>query len=703
MSLFEGSAAGSSARAFSSRMFKFYGGLTAAFFVFVMLLVLAEHMRMPKVWLGMLSLLVPVLVYAGIGILNRTADADEYFVAGRRVPALFNGMATAADWMSAASFVGLVGTVYISGYSGLAYIMGWTGGFCLVALLIAPHLNRFGQYTIPDFLGARYEGHLPRLLGAAAAVLCSFTYVVAQLYAVGLITSRLTGLSVEVGVLVGLGGVLMCSFLGGMRAITWTQVAQCIVLLLAFMLPVVWLSVKQTGVPLPHLVFGSQLQQVSEREQQIRDDPREQQVSALLRQQVVDYDAKLRNVPAALAADRTAAQSLQARLQAENAPLAAIQAATRALSRLPRDADEARRQWTAARDSAELRARPLAGMPPHAQAFRGDPHGDAAERAEFQSDRRNFLALMFCLMLGTAGLPHILARSYTTPSASAARESVAWSLLFISVLYLTVPVLAVLIKLEVFTALVGAPLDRLPAWVGAWSKLNPGLLSVTDINGDGVLQLAELQIDSDIFMLITPELAGMPYAVTGIVAAGGLAAALSTADGLLLTIASALSHDFYYRVLAPKTSSLRRVALSKLLLLGAALVAANLAAFKPANILFLVSAAFSLAASAFFPALVCGIFWRRANKWGASAGMLAGLALAIYYMAVTQPWLRGVFGLSAPPQLWWDLQPVAAGVFGVPVGFAVIVVVSLLTAPPGPEANALIDRVRRPRLASHPD
>jgi cation/acetate symporter len=690
---------GDGLRADSLRLHKLFGGFTLAFVAFLLLLVWAERHGVPKVWLGIASLLVPVLGYAGIGIVNRTAQVDEYFVAGRRVPAFFNGMATAADWMSAASFVGLVGTVYVAGYGGLAYVMGWTGGFCLVALLIAPYLNRFGQYTIPDFLGARFEGHLPRLIGAAAAVLCSFTYVVAQLYAVGLITSRLTGLSVEVGVQVGLGGVLMCSFLGGMRAITWTQVAQCIVLLIAFMLPVVWLSTQQTGVPLPHLVYGTQLKQVSEREQQILADPREQQVSALLRQQVADFDAKLRDVPAALAAERAAAQALAVRLQADKAAVASVQAANRAWMRLPRDADEARRVWTAARDSAALRAQPLAGMPPHAQAFRGDPDGDAAAQREFQVDRRNFLALMFCLMLGTAGLPHILARCYTTPSARAARESVAWSLVFISVLYLTVPVLAVLIKLEVFNGLVGARLDQLPAWIGSWSKLNPSLLSVTDVNGDGVLQLGELQIDSDIFMLITPELAGMPYAVTGLVAAGGLAAALSTADGLLLTIASALSHDLYHRVFAPKASALSRVALSKLLLLGAALIAANIAGLRPANILFLVSAAFSLAASAFFPALVMGIFWKRANKWGASAGMLAGVGIALYYMAMTHPWLRDLLGVQSPLQLWWDLQPVAAGVFGVPLGFAVIVAVSLLTPRPGADALALVDRLRSPQRA----
>ena len=693
MSLFDNPGPGGE-QAFSRRLRRFYASVTLGFLGFVATMVLAERMHLPKAWLGLACLLLPVILYAVIGIVSRTAQADQYYVAGRSVPPLFNGLAIAADWMSAASFVGLVGTVYEAGYGGLAYVMGWTGGFCLVALLIAPYLNRFGQYTIPDFLGARFDSHVPRLLGAAAAVLVSFTYVVAQLYAVGLITSRLTGLGVEVGVMVGLGGVLMCSFLGGMRAITWTQVAQCIVLLVAFTLPVVWLSVKQTDTPLPHLVFGTQLQKITQREEEIRADPRERAVGDLLRRQVALYDAKLSNVAAALETDRAEAQALVTRLQAENAPLDSYQAALRGLTRLPVDADEARKLWTAARASADLRSQPLAGMTPHAQAFRGDPQGSADERTAFELDRRNFLALMFCLMVGTAGMPHILTRLYATPSPRAARASVAWALSFISVLYLTVPVLAVMIKLEVFNALVGTPIDRLPAWVSSWAKLHPGLLSLTDLNADGVLQLAELRIDSDLFMLITPELGGMPYAVTGIVAAGGLAAALSTADGLLLTISSAFTHDFYHRVIAPTASPARRVALSKLLLLAAALLAANLAALRPANILFLVSAAFSLAAAAFFPALVMGIFSKRANQWGASAGMCAGLGVTLYYMGVTQPWLRDVFGVESPLSLWWGIQPVAAAVFGVPVGFAVIAVVSWLTPAPSARIEALVERVR---------
>ncbi|WP_170201031.1 VC_2705 family sodium/solute symporter, partial [Ideonella azotifigens] len=326
----------------------------------------------------------------------------------------------------------------------------------------------------------------------------------------------------------------------------------------------------------------------------------------------------------------------------------------------------------------------------------GDPDGTPEQQHAFEASRRNFLALVFCLMLGTAGLPHILTRSYTTPSVREARQSVAWSLFFILLLYLTAPALAVMVKFEIFTHLVGTSFDALPAWIANWNRVDPGLLSVVDINHDRVLQLAELKIGGDIIMLATPEIAGLPYVISGMVAAGGLAAALSTADGLLLTISNALSHDLYHKVLDPQAGTARRVMLSKLLLLVVALAAASVAAQKPANILFLVSAAFSLAASAFFPALVLGFFWRRANRWGASAGMLAGLVLCFGYMAATHPWLRGLFGITAPAGLWWDIQPISAGVFGVPFGFLVTIVVSLLTPPPPPEVRQWVEDLRHP-------
>ena len=259
-------------RSMLGRVYTWYAG---GFLAFVLALAVLEQLGVTKQWIGYLFLLATVALYAGIGVMSRTADISEYYVAGRRVPAMFNGMATGADWMSAASFIGMAGTLYLTGYGGLAFIMGWTGGYCLVALFLAPYLRKFGQFTIPDFLGARYGGHIPRFVGIFCAILCSFTYVVAQIYGVGLITTRLTGMAFELGIFLGLGGILVCSFLGGMRAVTWTQVAQYIVLIVAYLIPVVWLSVKHTNFPIPHVVYGSVLEKVTEREKQLRQDPKD--------------------------------------------------------------------------------------------------------------------------------------------------------------------------------------------------------------------------------------------------------------------------------------------------------------------------------------------------------------------------------------------------------------------------------------------
>jgi len=304
---------------------------------------------------------------------------------------------------------------------------------------------------------------------------------------------------------------------------------------------------------------------------------------------------------------------------------------------------------------------------------------------------------VLCLMVGTAGLPHILARCYTTPSVREARRSVTWALFFIFLLYMTVPALAVMVKFEVFNVLVGTRFDQLPAWMSTWSRVDPSLLSVVDINKDGILQLGEMRIGGDIVVLATPEIAGLPYVISGMVAAGGLAAALSTADGLLLTIANALSHDFYFKMVNPGASAARRVALSKVTLLAVALGAAAVAAQRPADIVFLVSAAFSLAAAAFFPALVLGVFWSRANQPGALAGMVAGLAVTIYYMVQNEPWMRSLFGVSSPPALWFGISHISAGVFGMSVGAAVLVVVSLLTPRPRSESRAFTRSLRFPK------
>jgi len=683
-------------RRFLRRLNKVYGLYTVGLLAFIAALAAAEQAGLPKRWIGVIFLLATVALYAGIGIVSRTTDALEYYVAGRRVPAVYNGMATAADWMSAASFISLAGTMYLQGYGGLAFIMGWTGGFCLVALLLAPYLRKFGEFTIPDFLGARYGGHAPRLIGAAAAILCSFTYVVAQIYGVGLITTRLTGVAFEVGIFLGLGGVLVCSFLGGMRAITWTQVAQYIVLLVAYLVPVVWLSVKQTGVPVPQAIYGAQLQKLTEREKELAQDPRELQVIALYKARADADAARLRDVAGALAAERADARRQLAELRQAGASLAELQAAEKRLLALPADEAAARIAWTQSQTANEARAHPLGGMPPHGTPFAGDPDGTPAERAAFDDSRRNFIALVFCLMLGTAALPHILVRCYTTPSVRQARQSVTWSLFFILLLYLSAPALAVLVKYELFTSLVGTPFEQLPAWIANWAKVDPTLLSVADINRDGVLQLGEIRIGADIVVLATPEIAGLPYVVSGMVAAGGLAAALSTADGLLLTISSALSHDVYYRTLDPKAPGGLRVMLSKVMLLLVALAAAALATQKPADIVFLVSAAFSFAASAFFPALVLGVFWQRANRQGAVAGMLVGLSVTLYYMALNEPWMRGLLGVQAPGRLWFGIQPISAGVFGVPAGFAATVIASLLAPAPGPQTREFLDRLRAP-------
>jgi cation/acetate symporter len=667
---------------------------------FVIVLAVLEQMGLPKNWIGFIFLLATVGLYAGIGVMSRTTDANEYYVAGRRVPAMYNGMATGADWMSAASFIGMAGTVYLSGYGGLAFIMGWTGGYCLVALFLAPYMRKFGQFTIPDFLGARFEGNLPRFIGIIGAILCSFTYVVAQIYGVGLITTRLTGFAFEVGIFVGLGGILVCSFLGGMRAVTWTQVAQYIILIVAYMVPVVWLSIKQTSIPIPQAIYGYQLAKITEREKQLIADPKEKEVIAIFKARADAADAKLKDVPAAMAADLAAAQKKMDDLKAANGPVAELQAAEKALAALLKTVDDAKKAYTAAKTSNAARAVPLAGMPPHAQQFAGNPDGDQKAKDTFDTSRRNFLALIFCLMVGTAALPHILMRYYTTPSVKEARDSVTWSLFFIFLLYFTAPALAVLVKYEVFNVLVGTPFDQLPAWINNWAKVDPALLSVSDINKDGIFQLGEMRISGDIIVLATPEIGGLPYVVSGMVAAGGLAAALSTADGLLLTIANALSHDLYYKMIDPNAPTARRVSISKALLVVVALAAAGVAAQKPADILFLVSAAFSFAAATFFPALVLGIFWKRANKWGASLGMICGLGTTFYYMATTQPWLRGVFGVTSPvaDNIWWGISPISAGLFGVPVGIAVIIIVSLLTKAPSQETQELVEHVRYPDL-----
>jgi cation/acetate symporter len=685
---------------FYQQLKKYYTFYTGGFILFVIALAILEQMGLPPKWVGYIFLGATIALYAGIGIMSKTADVSEYYVAGRRVPALFNGMATGADWMSAASFIGMAGTLYLAGYDGLAFVMGWTGGYVLVALFLAPYLRKFGQFTIPDFLGTRYGGNLPRTIGVIAAIICSFTYVVAQIYGVGIITARLTGLEFQVGVFVGLAGILVCSFLGGMRAVTWTQVAQYIILIIAYMIPVVWLSVSHTGNPIPQVVYGQVLQQVTELENAFNDPTTdkgalEASARAAHRAKQESLEAKIAALDAAVA-DGTGAAFFEAQRTEAGNP-----------ADFPATIDALKEQWKKGAEGAKKASGPVSA---HATAFAGkgaeakaraNPDATeadiAAARAEDQAEtdkkRRNFIALVLCLMVGTASLPHILMRYYTTPSVRDARKSVFWSLFFIFLLYFTAPALAVLVKFEVYSNLVGSSFATLPAWVANWSAVDATLMKIVDVNLDGIVQLAEITIGGDLIVLATPEIAGLPYVISGMVAAGGLAAALSTADGLLLTIANALSHDVYYKMIDPKASTVRRLAISKGLLLVVALFAAYTASLKPGDILFLVGAAFSLAASAFFPALVLGVFWRRANYLGAVIGMLAGLAVCMYYMYMTYPFFGGV-----ADNQWFGIAPISAGIFGMPVGFIGVIIGSLISKAPSLEIQQLVDHVRYPSL-----
>ncbi len=672
------------------KLSRYYLWYTACFALFLVALALLEQEGMPRLWIGYLFMFATIALYATIGVIARTSNVTEYYVAGRRVPALFNGMATAADWISAASFISLAGGLYLYGFDSLAYIMGWTGGYVLVALLIAPYLRKFAQYTIPDFLAARYGGGAGgrggpvRALAVGATIVVSFTYVVAQIYAVGLICSRFTGVDFSVGIFLGLASILVCSFLGGMRGITWTQVAQYIILLVAFLIPTIWLSAKHADNPIPQVAYGSLLPKLAAREAQLAKDPREEQVRAEFRRRAEEYGARIAALPASWEAGKLEAQRALAEVRARNASLGEVRQAERDLNTYPGSADEARAVWREARDANLARARP---PEPHATPFPG------ATEAESDKRRNNFMAVVFCLMFGTAALPHILMRAYTTPSVNETRVSVFWTLFFILLIYLTIPALAVLAKYDIYTSLVGSDYSSLPTWISYWANVDKvaPLIKVADINGDGVVQLAELAIDADVLVLATPEIGGLPYVISGLVAAGGLAAALSTADGLLLAISNALSHDVYYKMVDPGASTQKRVTISKLLLLAVAFIAAYAASQRPADILSLVGAAFSLAGSTLFPVLVLGVFWKRANHTGAIAGMVTGLMVCLWYMLRASPTLGGSLDAS-----WLGIQPLAAGVFGVPAGLLATIAGSLLSAPPSQASMGMADYIRAP-------
>jgi cation/acetate symporter len=634
---------------------------------------------------------VPIAVYAVIGLLSRTSDLVEYYVAGRRVPSAFNGMATAADWLSAASFIGLAGSIYASGYDGLAYVMGWTSGYCLVAFLLAPYVRKLARYTIPDFLGTRFSSNLVRGLAAFAAILCSFVYLVAQIQGIGLIASRFIGIDFAIGIFCGLAGILVCSFLGGMRAVTWTQVAQYIILISAMLIPVSMIAHREGLGWLPQLNYGRVMERVESLERMVAQSPEEARVRDDYRRQAAQIQTQIDTLPQSYRSEYGRLVYEIAELRRHNGPLREISARERELEAFPKDPADALAKWSRARDALLER---VAAPVPMAQAFPITSPGAAEEESQ-RVHQRNFLSLLLCLSLGTASLPHILTRYNTTTSVASARRSVGWTLFFVALFYLTAPVLAVLIKHEILSGLVGHRFVDLPQWVMQWRKVEPYLIRITDVNGDGIVRWAGIQMQPDMVVLAAPEIAGLPYVISGLIAAGALAAALSTADGLLLTIANALSHDVYYCMVDRSATSQRRVTISKILLLGVALFASYVASLNTGNILFLVGAAFSLAASSLFPVLVLGVFWKRTTRRGAVAGMMAGLVVCVYYIVSTYPFFTQMTGFAGAR--WFGIEPISSGVFGVPAGFAVAIAVSLFDRDkPDAYTRALVDYIRHP-------
>jgi cation/acetate symporter len=637
---------------FIKNLGKIYGLYTGGFLAFVILCAILEQVGVPNRILGYLFVFFTIAVYAVIGVLSRTAQVSEYYVAGRRVPAFYNGMATGADWMSAASFVGMAGTLFLLGYDGLAWVLGWTGGYVLVSVLVGPYLRKFGAYTVPDFMSFRFGGNFARFLAVVVLVCCSFTYVTAQIFGTGIIASRFLGMPFEIAVFVGLVGILLCSMLGGMRAVTWTQIAQYIVLIVAYLTPIVILSTKKYGIPIPELTYGQAIADITAREAQFLKD------------------------------GLATAANLKPHIQ----------------------------PWTT--------YTPL-----------------------------NFFGIILCMMVGTASLPHILMRYFTTPSVREARQSVAWSLFFIFLLYFSAPAYAAFSKLEVYTNIIGRNVAEVRPWMFTWGEL--GLIQICGKNAaslqtvidackavagnTGVIRLQDFVINTDVIVLSTPEIAGLPYVISGLVAAGGLAAALSTADGLLLAIANALSHDVYYKMIDPSAPTARRLVVARVLLLVVAVAAAATASTRPADILAMVGWAFSLAMAGNFPALVMGIWWKRATTAGAVAGIIAGFGLCIFYLVCTRyfpgfgvkyfgmssllnpagaPLIDVAKAMAAPNALdtwvaashpmaskvgWFGLNNINCGMLGAPLGFIVIYVVSLMTKAPSAEMQAYVDEIRKPR------
>lgn len=551
---------------------------------------------------SMILIVGTLVIYIGVAIATHVTDTDEFYVADRSIPAVVNGAAVAADWMSAASFISMAGLVSFLGYDGTIYLMGWTGGYVVLALLIAPYLRKYGKYTVPDFIGDRYYSNIARGVAALATIFVSLTYIAGQMRGVGIVMSRFLEVDIALGIIVALGLVAFIGVIGGMEAITWTQAIQYTVLIIAFLIVTVAISNNLTGNPIPQLSL----------------------------------------ITSDIASDLS---QLQADIQ----------------------------------------------MGEYIVPFQ--------EYTQLQ-----VFAIALTLMIGTAGLPHVIMRFYTVPSASDARLSAGYALFFIALLYISAPVLAIFAKFNLITSLNGRPVSEAESigWVSRW--METGLIKINDRNGDGIIQMtqslqseaSDVIIDPDIIMLSTPEVAGLAPIVIALVAAGGLAAALSTADGLLIAMSSAVSHDIYYKIFRPTASQAQRLLVARIFIVVAAIVAAVLGIYPPGFVAEVVAIAFGLAAASLFPPILLGIFDRRMNKEGAIAGMIVGLLFTLVLVVLMranvvlgfeEPLVGKILGLSA----------LGIGLYGAILNFVVAIVVSRFTPAPPDRITEMVERIRYPR------
>ncbi|WP_338788085.1 sodium:solute symporter family protein [Metabacillus sp. FJAT-53654] len=532
-------------------------------------------------------ILLTFALYIGIAIYNTAKETSDFYVAGRGVPPIFNGMAIGADWMSAASFIGMAGTIMLLGFDGLAYIMGWTGGYLLLTFLLAPQLRKYGRYTVPEFIGDRYNSHAARVIAAICTIIISFTYSIGQLSGSGVVIGRLFEIDAKIGTMIGVVLIAFYAAFGGMKGITWTQVAQYLILIIAYLIPVIFMSLQITSNPAPWLSYGKIVEEMGELDRQLG---------------ISEYFAPFTNGT----------------------------------------------KW-------------------------------------------QFLALMFTLMAGTAGLPHVIVRFYTVSTMKAARWSGAWALLFIGLLYLSAPAYAAFSRFILMTNVAGKKLSELPAWTESW--VNTGKLQIADGNGDGILQWSELIISNDIVVMATPEIANLGMFVIGLVAAGAMAAALSTAGGLMIAISSSFAHDIYYRVMKPNASEKNRLAVARWSIVIATLFAGLIALNPPGAITQIVAWAFALASGTFFPALLIGVWWKRSNTQGVISGMLVGLAVTLIYIFASK---YGGFTIAG-------IIDTGAGVFGATAAILTNIIVSLATKAPSIEIQEEVLNLRYPEQMTYKD